>query len=577
MPRARPAGNLGIRARCGIPHGAMVSRAPHTRSSTLLAALTALAPLAGLGCSKSAPSSSSGSSGSGAEVVVVAPGEDAGPSTEPATVPKPEGGKLASRAMETWVFEGPSQNSRRLGYLRAGAIVDTRGGIAGREGCSGGWVPIAPQGFVCVGPTATGNLDDAIVKASQRRAELGAGLPYGYAVVRTSHAPFYTRLPSEAESKALESDWDKHFRTLTDAEAEEARDGEYPQLSSVPGGTFPFEPAPGVLAAWATDGKDDPIPDYLADSKTTLNLSGLVFSRKPDADGGSPCPAGAAACIPLDAARPMRRLGISFIASMLHGKRRFLLTPELLLMPADRVRLVRGTSFQGVELSKDGPLSLPMIFVTKAGAKRQTLDGNHLKAGAVLPWRSAHKVEKKIKLIGGEHYHVLADGSLVSSKESVRLDPIRKLPKWGKEGERWLEINLTKQTLLAVEGDTPVFATLVSTGAGGMSTDTEKNPYVTPRGIYRVHTKHTASTMDSRVPEAAFELRDVPYIQYFQDGYALHAAYWHDQFGLPRSHGCINLAPKDAARIFAFTKPELPPGWHGVMLPLRGTVVWIHN
>ena len=61
------------------------------------------------------------------------------------------------------------------------------------------------------------------------------------------------------------------------------------------------------------------------------------------------------------------------------------------------------------------------------------------------------------------------------------------------------------------------------------------------------------------------------------DGYALHAAYWHDQFGTPRSHGCINLAPKDAARLFAFTKPEVPEGWHGASLALKGTVVWIHN
>ncbi len=292
------------------------------------------------GCGKSAPGADAEAT---AATVALAPGEDAGPSSEPAVVPKAEGGKVASRAMETWVFDGPSPNAKRLGYLRAGAIVATRGGIAGKEGCAGGWVPIAPQGFVCVGPTATGNLDDAIVKASSRRAELGAGLPYGYAVVRTSHAPFYTRFPTEAEARALESDWEKHFRTLGEAEADEARDGAYPQLSSLPGGAFPIEPAPGVLAPWATDGKDDPIPDYLADAKTTLNLSGLVFSHKPDSDAGSTCPGGAGTCIPLDAARPMRRLGISFVASLQSGKRRFLLTPDLLLMPADRVRLVRGT------------------------------------------------------------------------------------------------------------------------------------------------------------------------------------------------------------------------------------------
>ena len=44
-----------------------------------------------------------------------------------------------------------------------------------------------------------------------------------------------------------------------------------------------------------------------------------------------------------------------------------------------------------------------------------------------------------------------------------------------------------------------------------------------------------------------FELRDVPYVQYFEDGYALHGAYWHDRFGTPKSHGCINLSPANAA------------------------------
>jgi hypothetical protein len=65
--------------------------------------------------------------------------------------------------------------------------------------------------------------------------------------------------------------------------------------------------------------------------------------------------------------------------------------------------------------------------------------------------------------------------------------------------------------------------------------------------------------MDSRVVGEEFELRDVPYVQYFTDGYALHAAYWHDVFGQPKSHGCINLAPEDARRLFFWTGPQVPP------------------
>lgn len=491
--------------------------------------------------------------------------------------------------METLVYESASPSSKKIGYLRAGSIVDRRGAIAGTNGCPGGWFPIEPRGFVCVGKEATLDLDDSIVKAAWRMPDRDAGLPYGYAVVRNAGAPFYTRRPTLAEAKAFEPDWDYHFRTLAGAEREEADEGKYPQLSSLPKdsplapeeGNLPIEPAPGVLAAWATDNRDDPMPPFLANDSVTggfvPNLSGLAWSQRTPYDGGTTCDPGNSACIPLDASRPRKRLGISFIETFRAGDRRWLLTSDLLLMPADRVRLVRGTSFHGVELgSDDASLHLPIVFVKKEHAKKFSFDKKRMNAlEDEAPWRAALQATKKQRIVAGTRYHELADGTYVGDDDVVRLDPIKKMPKWGREGERWIEINLAKQTLLAVDGTKPVYATLVSTGSGGLASPKD-DPYVTPRGIFRIHTKHVAATMDSNQPEAEFELRDVPYIQYFEHGFALHAAYWHDQFGMPRSHGCVNLAPLDAKRLFQFTKPEVPPGWHGAMQALTGTVVWIH-
>lgn len=80
--------------------------------------------------------------------------------------------------------------------------------------------------------------------------------------------------------------------------------------------------------------------------------------------------------------------------------------------------------------------------------------------------------------------------------------------------------------------------------------------------------------------EGTFQLRDVPYIQYFESGYALHAAYWHDVFGTPRSHGCVNLSPVDAHRLFLWTDPPIPDGWHAVNSGDEmgeGTTVIIHE
>jgi hypothetical protein len=62
-----------------------------------------------------------------------------------------------------------------------------------------------------------------------------------------------------------------------------------------------------------------------------------------------------------------------------------------------------------------------------------------------------------------------------------------------------------------------------------------------------------------------YRIEDVPYVQYFSKGVGLHAAFWHRSFGQVRSHGCVNLAPLDAERLFWWTGPALPNGWTAVL------------
>jgi hypothetical protein len=86
--------------------------------------------------------------------------------------------------------------------------------------------------------------------------------------------------------------------------------------------------------------------------------------------------------------------------------------------------------------------------------------------------------------------------------------------------------------------------------------------------------------MDSREADTEFELRDVPWVMYFKGGYALHGAYWHDDFGRPRSHGCVNLAPIDARYVFEWSLPDVPQHWHGAYAGQTfgaGTVVRIRE
>lgn len=138
--------------------------------------------------------------------------------------------------------------------------------------------------------------------------------------------------------------------------------------------------------------------------------------------------------------------------------------------------------------------------------------------------------------------------------------------------ERWIDVDLTTQTLIAYEGAEPVYATMVSTGG-------ERSPTVP--GVFRIWGRYLAHTMDNT--ESAhlpshFRLGDVPYVQFFDDDRGLHGVYWHDQFGTPRSHGCVNLSPRDARWLFHFTQGPLPPGWLSRALPEgEGTIVRVRG
>jgi hypothetical protein len=67
----------------------------------------------------------------------------------------------------------------------------------------------------------------------------------------------------------------------------------------------------------------------------------------------------------------------------------------------------------------------------------------------------------------------------------------------------------------------------------------------------------------------------VPYVMYFKGAYALHTAFWHDRFGHPKSHGCVNMAPWDARHIFAWTNPRWPENWHGVFATAARPGAWV--
>ena len=458
--------------------------------------------------------------------------------------------RVYSRALRTWIRERPSRESARLGYLRMGASSPTASEAAGNDGCAKGWYPVQPRGFVCVGKKATLDAGDPVVRATREYPpDASRKLPYIYGTVRNA-GPIYRRPPTQEELAKTEPGHLKRMEEWLQAEGEIG--ASYAQevwRGGQPGGPPPQD-------AWQQH-LTESMPDYLANG------------------GFMPSPALKAREDELVLTNMKPRAGYSILSTFFFEGRRYGVTTDLTLVPTDRLRPIQGSQFHGFVIGKD--VGFPFAVIRRQDARYflyQSSTGKLLDAG-VAPYRAALPLTGKQKFFHGRLHYETKDQKWVSDLHASRVEPAKKMPAWGKRGEKWIDVNLTKQTLMLYEGETPVYVTLISSGEAGL--EDPEHTTATKRGIFRIHTKHLTATMSSDEVGEEFELRDVPYVQYFdKEGYALHGAYWHDRFGIPKSHGCLNLSPEDARRVFYFTEPSVPVGWHGALLPLKGTVIFIH-
>jgi lipoprotein-anchoring transpeptidase ErfK/SrfK len=321
--------------------------------------------------------------------------------------------------------------------------------------------------------------------------------------------------------------------------------------------------------------------------------------------------------------------------------RDFAVTVDMRLIPTTKVKPDSGSPFHGIEVTEKFPI--PFAFVILSDSKSwQLIKGrDEVRAVGDVPKRAIVPLSGRARIKAGKRYYqTLKDKTVwLRGEELGIVAHPQQWPEAAAKGEKWIDISLRQQMLVLYQGKQPRYATLVSTGRDRLG-DPETS-LATPQGTFRLQSKHIAAAMDSqenstvaggtkarkvgldaqaratiarlekaekagqklseedqrrllnikkgRHPEYGvtmrrgatnFELRDVPWIQYFAAGYALHGAYWHDVFGIPRSHGCVNLAPIDSRVVFNWTDPPIPENWHGINIGDemgKGTVVHIHE
>ncbi|WP_437759206.1 L,D-transpeptidase [Sorangium sp. So ce1389] len=549
---------------------------------------------------------------------------------------------LGVTAFVATVYKEPRDTSKKLGYLRVGARVPRAAEPAGTAGCPGGWYAIEPRGFLCVGEDATLDLDDPILKAAGPGPNLRTALPYKYAFVRAV-LPLYLRVPTAEEQRKSEFKLDEHLAWFEENKATvqrvvlgandvaiDERGVPLPgkQLGELGLGKNALELGEGALLGGAGD--NDPIPFWLEGGKRLIrNISDF---KVPDYAAFA------------DRARRFTGLSLigSFPTGPESLSRRFAITTDLRLAPATKIKPDTGSPWHGVELNDQ--LTLPLAFVRARGARDVQIQGDRAAPGKELPFRDVIPLTGRMRRIEGVKYYRTRDQRYVSQLDVGLAVAPSAWPEVAEKGEKWIEVSIQHQTLVLWEGKRPVYATLVSTGQAGVAdpkTTTAtvrgifriRNKHITAtmdsnesssvggraettadapsasRGAKpdkggsskeRAAKKPGASAaakpaegqkaaprkgdgeygVTRRRGEGTYALKDVPYIQYFASGYALHAAYWHDVFGTPRSHGCINMSPIDAHRVFLWTEPRVPPGWHAINTGEElgeGTTVIVHE
>ena len=235
-----------------------------------------------------------------------------------------------------------------------------------------------------------------------------------------------------------------------------------------------------------------------------------------------------------------------------------------------RGRFVRETDVElrnpevirGEELGRDG-WRLPLAIVYGEDRELLNVEGSKPRVTGTAKKHARFVVEEE--LTKGDIAYVSGTPGAVR-RDEVRVVRQAKRPSSVPANGKWIHVDLSEQTLVAYEGDKPVYATVISSGKEG---------YQPPTGLFEVEQKYISTTMNATDPiDGFYEVEEVPWTLYYHGGYALHGAYWHTDFGKVRSHGCTNIAPVDARWLYYWSEPEVPAAWHAVRFQRETT--WVH-
>ena len=454
--------------------------------------------------------------------------EPAPPPPPPAEPAKP---RLWARAYPTRIYGRPKVDERLIGLLRYGTSVTLKSTeLARGQNCRGGFYQIEPRGYVCNNRSVSLDPPQHLVDVAAALAPSAGPMPYRYAF--SDGAPMYNRIPTAKEQARREAGMGPTSDRRKPAKHPSSYEG---------------------LAQRERVEATDPIPPFLLDGgKMNEKRRTLVKEIIPP------------------------RSMLSFTKAFEVEGRTFLLSADHSIVPADRVRLFKPSTFHGTRLGEGVELPIAWMRKTAKPKWRRAAAGTFDKAegewGAKtfvgLTGASEDSVEgKRGKYLETTERDGTGATIWIHEKDATVVEKAKRRANGVKPDQKWIVVSISHGTLVAYEGMKPVFATLMSPGRGGIPIKGHDNVQdsTTPLGTYNITFKDKLSTMSPDKPgdKRTNWIADVPHTQYFNPPFALHAAFWHDRFGEPTSAGCVNVSPTDAETLFAWTDPQVPEEWQG--------------
>ncbi len=442
---------------------------------------------------------------------------------------------------------------KRVGYIRHGGKAPVDPTPIKAANCEAGWYHLLGGGYVC-GKFVTLDLNNPQVRLGTTAPNLDDVLPYRYAWNTTMGTPLYKSVPSREDMMTYEPYLKAQAKRKAHDDADPETDNPYTAAPAIVDGGVA---APAEKKPWWQNDFDGGKPD--------IKLSDLTEGS--DA---------------LVAKRMVKGFYIAIDRQFGWNNRLWYKTTAALVAPADRFAINKPPTFKGIELTGTDPKQ-PVGFILSTRAFKYQVDPDKRQAAPLsnVDRFTIARLTGKIGKVASIVYRETTEGWWMKGIDGTYTDPGAP-PEGLAAGEKWVDVNLSRQTLVVFAGDQPLYATLVSTGKKAKDPTDKVHDHQTIQGSFRIREKHISTTMDGDGPapgDMPYSIEDVPYVMYFEGNYALHGAFWHNNFGHEQSHGCVNLAPLDAKQIFFLTEPQLPQGWHGIIATKDrpGTRVVVHE